>query len=73
VIRLKRLNGSQFTLNCDLIKMIEATPDTLITLLSGEKLMVLEQVDEVVRLTMDYRKRLSQEPPTSQTDRRGGA
>jgi flagellar protein FlbD len=64
VIRLKRLNGSQFVLNCDLIKTIESTPDTLITLSSGEKIMVLEQVDEVLRLTMDYRKRLVQDPPS---------
>jgi flagellar protein FlbD len=63
VIRLKRLNGTRFVLNCDLIKTIEATPDTLITLLSGEKLMVLDPVDEVVKSTMEYRKRLAQEPP----------
>jgi flagellar protein FlbD len=65
VIRLKRLNGSDFVLNCDLIKTIESTPDTLITLLSGEKLMVLEKVDDVIRRTMDYRKRLAQEKPGS--------
>jgi flagellar protein FlbD len=58
VIRLKRLNGSQFVLNCDLIKTIEATPDTLITLTSGEKLMVLEKVDDVVSATIEYRRKL---------------
>jgi flagellar protein FlbD len=63
VIKLRRLNGSAFVLNCDLIKSIEATPDTVISLTSGEKLMVLDPVDEVIQSTMDYRKKLCQEPP----------
>jgi flagellar protein FlbD len=59
MIRLKRLNGSAFVLNCELIKTIEATPDTVITLVTGEKLMVLEPVDEVVREAAEYRKGLA--------------
>jgi flagellar protein FlbD len=63
MIWLTRLNGQRFVLNCDLIKQIEATPDTVITLVQGEKLMVREDVQTVVSITMDYRKRLYQEPP----------
>lgn len=63
MIELSRLNGKQFILNCELIQTIESTPDTLITLRSGEKLMVREPAQEVVRLTVEYRKRLFQEPP----------
>ena len=62
VIRLKRLNGTSFVLNSDLIQTIEATPDTLITLVSGEKLLVLDPVDEVILSTVNFRKRLAQEP-----------
>ena len=72
VIRLSRLNGSEFVVNCELIKFIESTPDTLITLSSGEKLMVKEAVAEVVELTMQYRKRLYQEPPRAPAGQSGG-
>ena len=65
MIRLSRLNGNQFVLNCEMIKFVDATPDTLITLSGNEKFMVRESVDEVVRLTVEYRKRLYQEPPRS--------
>jgi flagellar protein FlbD len=56
VIQLTRLNGHPFILNAELIKFIEQTPDTLVTLRDGEKLMVLESSEEVVRLAMDYRR-----------------
>ena len=63
MINLKRLNGKEFTLNCDQIKTVESTPDTMITLVSGEKIMVLESPQEVIQRAMDYRKKLYQEPP----------
>lgn len=56
MIQLTRLNGHPFILNADLIKFIEHTPDTLVTLRDGEKLMVLESSEEVVRRAMDYRR-----------------
>jgi flagellar protein FlbD len=64
MIQLSRLNGKEFVVNCELIKIVESTPDTLITLTTGEKLMVRDSVDDVIRATMNYRKRLYQEPPT---------
>ncbi len=63
MIELSRLNGKKFFLNCELIKTIEATPDTVITLTSGEKLMVKESVQTVVDQSTHYLKRLRQEPP----------
>ncbi len=65
MILLTRFNGKQFILNCDLIRSIEATPDTLITLIQGEKLMVREDVDTVVQATVIYRQKLYQDPPPS--------
>jgi flagellar protein FlbD len=65
MIEVSRINGKKYVINCELIKTIEATPDTVITLLSGEKLMVKDSVEEVVRMTMNYRKRLYQEPPST--------
>lgn len=49
-------------INCELIRMIESMPDTMLTLLSGEKILVQESVETVVALTVNYRKRLYQEP-----------
>jgi flagellar protein FlbD len=56
MIKLSRLNGHPFILNAELIKFIEETPDTLITLRDGEKMMVLESSQEVVRRAMEYRR-----------------
>jgi flagellar protein FlbD len=55
MILLTRLNGKEFVLNCDIIKYVEATPDTVISLTTGDKIMVREGVDEVVRSTMEYK------------------
>jgi flagellar protein FlbD len=66
VITLSRLNSKKFVVNCELIKFIESTPDTLITLTTGEKLMVKESVEAVIAATMNFRKQLYQEKPTPQ-------
>lgn len=63
MIEVSRLNGKTFVINCEQIKYIEATPDTVITLATGEKIMVREPVLDVINRTMDYRKRLHQEAP----------
>ncbi|MCM2279225.1 MAG: flagellar FlbD family protein [Oligoflexia bacterium] len=63
MIKLSRINGKEFVVNCELIKFIEETPDTVITLVSGEKLMVRESAEQVIRSTMEYRQRIFREPP----------
>jgi flagellar protein FlbD len=55
MIQLTRLNGSPLAVNCDLIKYVEAAPDTVITLITGEKLIVLEPCSEVSQLTLEFR------------------
>jgi flagellar protein FlbD len=55
VIQVTRLNGSPVVINADLIKFVEATPDTLISLTTGEKIMVKEAVDIVASLAVNYR------------------
>jgi len=52
-----RLNGLPVTVNADLIKFIEATPDTLISLATGEKIMVKEPVELVTSRVLRYRRR----------------
>ncbi len=55
MIVLTRLNGHSITVNSDLIKYAEASPDTVLTLITGEKLIVLESCDEVQERCMAYR------------------
>ena len=63
MIQVTRLNDKGFVVNCELIKFIESTPDTLITLTTGEKVMVKESIEKIVEATMNYRKKLYQEKP----------
>ncbi len=54
MIKLTRLGGEPFILNAELIKYVEARPDTFITLTTGEKVVVTETTDEVLRLAVAY-------------------
>ncbi len=56
MIYVTRLNHTPVVLNCDLIEHIETTPDTVITLTTGQKMMVLESADEVVDRIVRYRR-----------------
>ena len=58
MIEVTRLNGSLMVLNSDLIKTAEASPDTMLTLINGEKLIVREEPREVVERIMAYRAKL---------------
>lgn len=58
MIDLTRLNGRPMTLNSDLIKTAEASPDTMLTLINGEKLIVREAIEEVQDKVLAYRARL---------------
>jgi uncharacterized protein YlzI (FlbEa/FlbD family) len=58
MIRLTRLNNRPLVVNSDLIKFIENAPDTVITLATGEKIVVLETAEEVMARIVEYRQRL---------------
>ncbi|MGD0733421.1 MAG: flagellar FlbD family protein [Terracidiphilus sp.] len=58
MIELTRLNGATIMLNSDLIKTAEASPDTMLTLINGEKLIVREDCAEVTERVLAYRARL---------------
>ena len=58
MIMLTRLNGAPFALNPDLIERAEATPDTVLTLCDGSKLLVAESVEELVDRVRDHRARI---------------
>ena len=54
MIRLTKLNQEVVVLNAELIRYVERCPDTLITLINGDTLMVRETLDEVVRRAVAY-------------------
>jgi flagellar protein FlbD len=55
MIKVTKLNGQELVVNADLIEFVEATPDTLVSLTTGRKIMVLEELGEVVRRAIRYR------------------
>lgn len=66
MIRLTRLSGEPFILNADLICYVEERPDTYITLTTGERVVVRESMEEVLRRAVAYQqaKHLLPESPT---------
>ncbi|WP_025690998.1 flagellar FlbD family protein [Paenibacillus zanthoxyli] len=58
MISVTRLNGSPMWLNALLVEMVEESPDTYITLVTGKRLIVLEKADEVVAKIRDYNKEI---------------
>ncbi len=58
MIQLTRLNSHALLVNSELIKWIENAPDTVITLVTGEKVVVLESGDEVIEKVVDFRRRI---------------
>ncbi len=57
MIKVTRLKSQdELVLNAELIETIEETPDTVITLVNGKKMIVEESMDEIVRKVMEYRR-----------------
>ena len=56
MIELTRFNDTQFTLNADIIETVEETPDTVITLTTGRKVIVKESRQEIRDLVIAYRR-----------------
>jgi len=54
MIKLNRLSGEAFVLNAEMIKYVEALPDTFVTLTTGDRIVVAQTPDEVVHLTLEY-------------------
>ncbi|MEQ8791424.1 MAG: flagellar FlbD family protein [Pirellulaceae bacterium] len=71
MIKLSHLDGEPFVLNAELIRYIEARPDTFVTLTTGERLVVRETMDEVVERAVRYQqtKQLFPPPPPRSGER----
>jgi flagellar protein FlbD len=65
MISVTKLSNAPVVINAELIKFIESTPDTLITLTTGDRVLVKESIDEIIRRTIDYGRSLRKFlPPT---------
>ena len=58
MIKVTRFNHSELIVNADLIEFVEHTPDTVITMLTGRKVLVREPVEEVMRRVIAYRRQV---------------
>ena len=56
MVTLTKLNDALVVVNSDLIEFIEALPDTIVTLTTGQKIMVKETVEEIVEKVTDYKR-----------------
>lgn len=68
MIQLTRLNGNPIALNSDLIKFVENAPDTVITLINGEKIIVRENSGDVIHLIVEFRRSVMAGMPSWGTD-----
>ena len=58
MIKLEKLNGTMIVVNADIIESIEATPDTVLNLATGNRFIVKNPVDEVVAKVIEYKKQV---------------
>jgi len=54
LIKVRRLNGEEYVINADMIETMESTPDTVISLTTGRKLVVQESLNEIIEKVKDY-------------------
>jgi flagellar protein FlbD len=62
MIFLTRFDGTEVVVNSDLIVTVEKIPDTVVTLTTGDRIMVKESVEEVVNRAAAFRHRVLQGP-----------
>ncbi len=63
MIQLTRINHVPLVLNADLIEHMETTPDTVVSMTSGQKFVVLESSDDVIRKVIEFRREILRSGP----------
>lgn len=58
MIKVKRLNNTELIINCELIEFVEETPDTVISLTTGKKIVVKETADELIEKVIKYKRNI---------------
>jgi flagellar protein FlbD len=57
MIKVSRFNGTKFVINCEWIETVEATPDTVLTMMNGKKYVVSESVDDILAKVIEYKQK----------------
>ncbi len=60
MIRVKKINGEEIVINAELIEIVEARPDTTISMATGNKIIVKDTVSEVMEKVVEYRRLVNQ-------------
>jgi len=55
MVKLTKINGQEFFVNSDLMEFIESTPDTIISLTTGKKVIVKETAEVVIEMIIEYK------------------
>lgn len=63
MIKVSRLNGKEYYINCELIESIEQTPDTIITFLDGKKFVVNESPELIIDRIIEYKRNIFSKLP----------
>lgn len=66
MVHLTRLNGSKIVINADLIEFIEELPDTIVTLSTGQKIMVNESAEDIIEKVKEYKRAIFSRPITGE-------
>jgi len=56
MIAVKKINGEEIIVNCDLIEMIEFSPHAVMSLTTGEKIIVDETREDILRKVIEYKR-----------------
>ncbi len=64
MIKVTRLNGSELVINSDLIEFVEASPDTVVSLVTGKKIMIKETTDAVIEKVAEFKRHSSGSYPS---------
>ncbi|OJV64687.1 MAG: flagellar protein FlbD [Clostridiales bacterium 38-18] len=59
MIKVTRINGEPIYLNSNLIEFIEETPDTMITLTTGKKVIIKEKIEYVIERIIEYNHKIN--------------
>ena len=59
MIEVTKLNGKLMVINAELIELVETTPDTVVSLTSGRKIVVKEDADSIVQRVVDYKQEIN--------------
>lgn len=67
MIKLTRLNGQELVINAEMIERIEAKPDTILSLTTGEQYIVRDSVDEIIVKVTNYKQKINLPQPGKST------